>query len=148
MNIENKFDGNPDERKLAAADLLNGQDAELEQALKNFRLTVHAWSDAAHSRPRSQVQVVRHRAWRLAAGWALGCALLVGGVSGGLYERRHAAEVAKIQAQKEAEHQREVAAQKAREEEELLAKVDSDVSRDVPSAMEPLAQLMADDETR
>jgi hypothetical protein len=30
----------------------------------------------------------------------------------------------------------------------LLAKVDSDVSRAVPSAMEPLAQLMAEDETR
>jgi hypothetical protein len=30
----------------------------------------------------------------------------------------------------------------------LLAKVDSDVSREVPSAMEPLALLMAEDETR
>jgi hypothetical protein len=30
----------------------------------------------------------------------------------------------------------------------LLAKVDSDVSREVPSAMEPLAQLMAGDETQ
>jgi len=34
------------------------------------------------------------------------------------------------------------------DEEELLAKVDSDVSRVVPSAMEPLAQLMAEDGTR
>jgi hypothetical protein len=34
------------------------------------------------------------------------------------------------------------------EEEDLLAKVDSDVSRQVPAAMEPLAQLMAADETR
>jgi hypothetical protein len=33
-----------------------------------------------------------------------------------------------------------------KENEDLLAKVDSDVSRAVPSAMEPLAQLMADDE--
>jgi hypothetical protein len=32
------------------------------------------------------------------------------------------------------------------EEEDLLAKVDSDVSREVPSAMEPLAQMMAEDE--
>jgi len=36
--------------------------------------------------------------------------------------------------------------EKARQEEEdLLAKVDSDVSRQVPSAMEPLAQLMTGD---
>ena len=48
-----------------------------------------------------------------------------------------------------AEQQRLVAAEQAREEEEdLLSKVDSDVSREVPSAMEPLAQLMAEDETK
>ena len=37
--------------------------------------------------------------------------------------------------------------QAQQEDEDLLAKVDSDVSRDVPVAMEPLAQLMAEDET-
>ncbi len=48
-----------------------------------------------------------------------------------------------------AEQQRLVAAEKARQEEEdLLAKVDSDVSRETPSAMEPLAQLMAEDEVQ
>jgi hypothetical protein len=46
------------------------------------------------------------------------------------------------------EQQRLMAEQQAREEEDLLAKVDSDVSREVPSAMEPLAQLMAVDETQ
>jgi hypothetical protein len=34
------------------------------------------------------------------------------------------------------------------EDEDLLAKVDSDVSRAVPNAMEPLAQLMATDESQ
>jgi hypothetical protein len=34
----------------------------------------------------------------------------------------------------------------AREEEDLLAKVDSDVSREVPVAMEPLARLMDEGE--
>jgi hypothetical protein len=34
------------------------------------------------------------------------------------------------------------------EDEDLLAQVDSDVSREVPSAMEPLAQLMAEDESK
>ena len=46
----------------------------------------------------------------------------------------------------QAEQQRLMAEQRAREEEDLLAKVDSDVSREVPSAMEPLAQLMAEDD--
>jgi hypothetical protein len=48
-----------------------------------------------------------------------------------------------------AESERLVAAERARvEEEDLLAKVDSDVSREVPSAMEPLARLMAEDEAK
>jgi hypothetical protein len=48
-----------------------------------------------------------------------------------------------------AEQQRQAAQERARQEEEdLLAKVDSDVSREVPSAMEPLAQLMAGDVTQ
>jgi hypothetical protein len=47
-----------------------------------------------------------------------------------------------------AEQQRVIAEQRAKEEEDLLANVDSDVSREVPSAMEPLAQLMSDDESK
>jgi hypothetical protein len=48
-----------------------------------------------------------------------------------------------------AESERLVAEQRAsQEEEDLLAKVDSDVSREVPSAMEPLAQLMTEDEAK
>lgn len=121
----------------------------LEDALKSFRLSVHAWSEAAYSRPRAALQAApRHKVWRLAAGWALGCALLAGGVSGGFYERHQRQEMARIAAVRQAEQQQLAAAQCAREEEELLAKVDSDVSREVPSAMEPLAQLMAEDETR
>jgi hypothetical protein len=149
MSSMNQFDGGREEQKdLAGA---GAQDAELEQALKDFRLTVHAWSEAAYNRPRRVEAGLRRRAfrtWRLAAGWALGCALVVGGVSGGVYERHHAMEVAKIRAAQEAEHQRQMAAQKAAEEEEALARVDSDVSREVPSAMEPLAQLMGDEGTR
>jgi len=46
--------------------------------------------------------------------------------------------------------QRRLAAEEraGQEEEDLLAKVDGDVSREVPSAMEPLAQLMAEDESQ
>ena len=119
---------------------------DLEQALSDFKSSVYAWSDAEYGRPRMAVRSVRHRSWRLAAGWALGCVLMAGGVSGGVYERHHQQEQARIAAVREAERQRLVAEQRVREEDELLAKVDSDISREVPSAMEPLAQLMAEDE--
>jgi type VI protein secretion system component VasK len=117
-------------------------DLALEQALKDFRMSVHAWSEAAYSRPRTAGQTVRHRSWRLAAGWALGLALMAGGVSGTVYQRHHRQELARIAA-RAAEQQRLASERQAREEEEdLLAKVDKDVSREVPNAMEPLAQLM------
>ena len=123
-------------------------DQELKQALSNFKSSVFAWSDAEYGKPRMAVRPVRQRSWRLAAGWALGCVLMAGGVSGGVYERHYRQEQARIAAVREAERQRLVAEQRVREEEDLLAKVDSDISREVPSAMEPLAQLMAEDESK
>jgi len=142
-------DGNREGRELQEG--MPGREAgdrELEQALENFRMSVHAWSEAELSRPRTAEMTVRRRSWRLAAGWALGCALVVGGVSGGVYERRHQVELAKIKAQQEADRQRQLAAEKTRHAEEELAKVDSDVAREVPTAMEPLAQLMGEDVSR
>jgi hypothetical protein len=130
----------------------DASDAELEQALRNFRDSIHAWSEAAYSRTRPLVLEVRRRSWRLAAGWALGCVLVAGSVGGGLFERHQSRELARIAAQQRAaEQQRQLVEQQARareSDEALLARVDSDVSREVPSAMEPLAQLMAEDETR
>jgi hypothetical protein len=131
------------------------EDLELEQALKNFRSSVHAWSDAAYSRPRAFTKPaftkqVRLRSWRLALGWALGCVLVAGTVSGGFLERHHRLEVARIAAgQRAAEQQKQLREQQAGaqvSDEALLAEVDSDVARQVPSAMEPLAQMM--DETK
>ncbi len=124
-------------------------DGVLDEALRNFRLSVHAWSEAAYSQPRSAA-VVRKVSWRLVAGWALGCVLALGSLAGGVYERHHRQEAARIAAAVQAARQQQMAAeQRAREEDEdLLAKVDKDVSRAVPSAMEPLAQLMAEDETQ
>jgi hypothetical protein len=120
-------------------------DQALEQALTNFRLSVHAWSDAMYSRPRTAAQVVRHRSWRLAAGWALASVLVVGGVSAGLQVRDHRTETAIIAGAQLAAQQQAAREQQAKaDEEDLLAAVDSDVSREVPSAMEPLAQLMDD----
>jgi hypothetical protein len=125
-----------------------GEEA-LQQALAGFRASVHAWSEAAYARPRTLPAAARFRIWRLALGWSLGCVLLAGAVSGGIVEHRHKVEAARIAAAQAAERQRLATERQAREDEdELLAKVDSDVSQSVPSAMEPLAQLMAEDESR
>ena len=124
------------------------EDEALEQALKNFRSSVRGWSEAVYSQPRQSVKVVGQTSWRVAAGWALGCVLAVGSVAGGVYDHHHRQEVARIAAAAEAARQQKLADEQRalKENEDLLAKVDSDVSRAVPSAMEPLAQLMADDE--
>jgi hypothetical protein len=131
------------------------EDQVVEQALRNFKASVHAWSesvlsDAAQSngaRPRTAVKVPRH-GWRLAAGWALGCAVAAASVGGAVHELQHQQELARIAAA-------QAAAQKAAQlklvnqqlsaaqtDEDLLANVDSDISRAVPAAMEPLAQMM------
>jgi len=56
--------------------------------------------------------------------------------------------LARIAAAQQVERKRLATEQLAREEDELLAKVDSDVSRTVPSAMEPLAGLAADEDSQ
>jgi hypothetical protein len=140
-----KFDDEANELKERAAD-----QEDLELALKNFKSSVHAWSDAVYSRPRTVAHAVRQRSWRLALSWALGCTLVAVTVSGGLLERHHRLEVVRIAAeQRAAEQQKQLREQQARAEvsdEALLAGVDSDVARQIPSALEPLAQMM--DETK
>jgi hypothetical protein len=156
------------------------EDPVVAEALRNFKSSVDAWSEAAYSRPRTAMRAVRH-SWRLAASWALGCVLAVGGLAGWMAERHHRQDLARIAAQKAAaqkalqeqaaalqqrlaaeqtalqeqlaaEQQRAAAAHSATanantEDEDLLATVDSDVSREVPAAMEPLAQLMNENGT-
>jgi hypothetical protein len=100
------------------------------------------------SRPRKAHAAVVRRIWRLAAGWALGCVVVAGAVSGGVYEHHRKLEIDRIAAQQAAEHERQVAAAHAQEEEDLMADVDSDVEREVPSALEPMATLMVDDNTK
>jgi hypothetical protein len=123
-------------------------DPALKQALSDFKSSVHAWSEAMYRRRRTAHEVLVRRTWRLVAGWVMASVLLAGAVSGGVYERHHRQELARISAARQAEQQRQKAADRAKEEEDLLARVDSDVSREVPSAMEPLASLMAGDETK
>jgi len=122
-------------------------DPALKQAVGDFRQSIYAWSEAAYSRPRTAVQIATRRSWQMAVGWALGCVLAAGSLSGGLYERHHRQAVARMAAQLRLARERKLAAQqRARQaDEDLLATVDSDVSREVPVAMEPLAQLMDSD---
>ena len=123
-------------------------DPELEKALQGFRSSVHAWSDAVYHRPRLAEAAPRRKAWRRAAAWGLGSVLVAGGVGSGLLEYQHQQEQARIAAARQAEHQRQVQEEKARQAEEELARVDSDVSREVPDALEPLAQLMTTDDSQ
>jgi len=121
-------------------------DESLEQTLQDFRSSVRAWSDAEFGKAHMPVKVYR-TSWRLAAGWALGCVLAAGSLAGGLYERHNVKEQAKIAAA-EAEKQQKLEAEQRKQNEDLFAKMDGDVSREVPSAMEPLAQMMALDATQ
>jgi uncharacterized protein HemX len=123
----------------------------LEAVLADFRATVVAWSDAEFARARVPATAVRQRSWRVAAGWVMGCVLIAGAVGGGGFQQHQhklAVERDRLAKQQLAEQQKVLAEQRAIEEEDLLANVDSDVSREVPSAMEPLAQLMSDDESK
>jgi hypothetical protein len=127
-------------------------DPTLKQALGDFKASVRAWSEAAYNRPRTMREVVVHRTLRLAAGWSLATVLLAGTVSVGLYEHHQQQVQARLVAAREAEHQRQLAAQRAREEaqqeDDILASVDTAVSREVPSAMEPLAALTDETEAK
>ena len=150
----NRFskDGGQLDKQRAGLEIPDGAvpepDEDLKQALRDFRSSVHAWSNAVYQRPRLVEVASRRVAWRTATAWALGSVLVFGGAGGGLLEYRYQKEQARIVAAREAEHQRQLQEQRAREAEEELARVDSDVSREVPNALEPLAQLMTSDESQ
>ncbi len=131
---------------------LEALDPALKQALGDFKASVRGWSDAAYTRPRTAQSMVVRRSWRLAAGWSLAAVLLAGTVSGGFYEHHKLVVAAQIAAAQKAEQERQAAAQRARDEaqheDDILASVDKDISREVPSAMEPLAQLDDEGESR
>lgn len=133
------------------------QDPELEAVLADFRASVHAWSEATYETSRQEDRrsralvlspAPRRALWQQSLGWALSLVLTAALASGGFFQYRQKELAHQAAIQRELEHQRLVDQQHAREADELLARVDSDVSREVPSAMEPLASLMADDETQ
>lgn len=121
-------------------------DAELESALKNFRMSVQAWSEAEISRPRMMKVPTRTAVWRMAAGWAMGCVLVAGLGSAGVYEHERRAEAEhqrQVRLAQQQEAERKLAAENsALDEDAFLRHVDSDVARQVPAAMDPLAGLV------
>lgn len=122
---------------------------ELREVLRHFKSSVDAWSEAMMSGPRP-VHAQARTNWGLVTKWALGCVVFAGTVSGAMYQNHRQQEMAKAAAARIAAQQRELAAQQAKEEEQedIMAKVDSDVAREVPSALEPLASLMNEDDTK
>lgn len=122
-------------------------DARLEEALGDFRASIHAWSEATFH-PSAVATPATHRLlWRRTLAWALGVVLTAGTASGALYERHHQQVLREQARQRELqlERQRALAAQRAADMDELLARVDQDISQEVPDALEPLAQMMAED---
>jgi hypothetical protein len=131
------------------AEDLEKLEPELREALGDFKLSVDAWSEAMISRPREAKAPVRAN-WSALTKWALGCAVFAGTVSSGVYQNHKQVEAAKVEAARIAEQQREMEAAKVAKvnEEDLMANIDSDVARQVPSALQPLASLMTDDEAQ
>lgn len=132
---------------------LKNEEQEIEAALKNFRASVHAWSEAEFSRPRNVKTARQSGVWRLIANpvlsWGLAAVLVVGGAAIPVavhHERQvEAQRLAAIQRQ---QHQAAEAAarlaQNSMDDEELLKHVDSDIAQAAPDAMQPLASLMGD----
>ena len=125
-----------------------GLDPEMQSALRNFRRSVHAWSDASNLRPRSVAVATKRGVLRVAAAWTLGGLLIAGGVEGGFLEKQHRQERLRLAAARDAELQRQSREERTREAEQELAQVDRDISRQVPDALEPLARLMTADESQ
>ncbi|HTX75663.1 MAG TPA: hypothetical protein VMD29_05595 [Terracidiphilus sp.] len=121
-------------------------DPRLQETLGNFRASIHAWSEAAFCASAVAVPATHRLIWRRTVAWALGVLLTAGTASGALYERHHQQVLREQARQRELQQEREraLAAKRAADMDELLAKVDEDVSQEVPDALEPLAQMMTE----
>ncbi|MGC9222820.1 MAG: hypothetical protein ACP5E2_02785 [Terracidiphilus sp.] len=155
---------------------LAGEDQEIKQALRHFKTSMDAWSDAAMSRPRMVAKASVRHIWRRAASWAMGCLLAVGSLAVGVHAIYHGQQMAKLPAQRTVQQAaveqvasgqetalpasaqtaetapvpetKAVKGDVSAQDKDLLASVDRALSRTVPEAMEPLAQLMDDNEAQ
>lgn len=129
-------------------------DARIDQALRNFRGSVKAWSDAEFVKPRE----VRRSRWNsiwmmltrpavsgaMAAVVAAGCIFIPAAV---VHQHQVAAEQ-RQEAINRTNRQRAMEAQEraaqAMDDSALMTEVDSDIAQEAPDAMQPLASLMSD----
>lgn len=119
--------------------------AETQEAIGNFRSSIHAWSEAAYRQPSWSAAPSPHAlAWRRTLAWALGVLVTVGAASGAVYEHHHQQVLAWQAQQRHLQQERVLASKRAAEMDELMAQVDQDVSQEVPDALEPLATMMTD----
>ena len=133
------------------------EDLKVESALRNFRESVHGWSEHEFSKLRTIKRSRWEAMWvvlaKPAMGWALGCVLMVTSVGipvtvhhqRQLVAERNAQQLRQQQLAKQAAEQQ---ATLAMTDDELLRHVDSDIAQDAPDAMQPLASLMTDASTR
>jgi hypothetical protein len=128
------------------------EDTQVELALRNFRESVHGWSEQEYARPR----VIKRSRWdaifRLVANpvmaGSLASALVITSV--GVPVRIH--HERQVVAEQNAARERQLElAKEAREQQanamtddELLSHVDSDIAQGAPDAMQPLASMMTD----
>lgn len=155
--------------KKAGEPQMEGMDAELKQALGDFKASVHAWSDAEFAKPRAVHASATHHGLKLALGWSLAGVLLAAGSTGVVYmaydrqpdheaaNQQKAAPMPAAPAQQMPAQQAAHVPDEARKhemavhrasvqvpQEDLLASVDTAVSRTVPRAMEPLMYMSND----
>jgi hypothetical protein len=125
---------------------------EVEQALKNFRASVHAWSDAEFTRSRA-VRAPQSSVWRWLAAPAVswGAAAVLAFTAVGVPVVVHHEHQVQILARQHADEQQRLrdAQEKAAtqmaaiDDDKLLQHVDEDIRQSTPDAMEPLASLMS-----
>jgi len=139
------------------------EDPQIEEALRNFRLSVRNWSEREFVRPRaierSRWASFRAGFWQAIANPALGgtlaAAMLVAsiGIPIGVHHQREIAAqhqaVVELERKQAAEQARKDAAAAAfastsspADDRAFLDDVDSDIAQDAPDAMQPLASLM------
>jgi len=133
------------------------EDLEMESALRNFRASVHSWSEYEFSKTRTVKRSRWAAMWvvfaKPAMGWALGCVLMVSSVGIPVtvhHQRQLIAErnAQLLRQQRLAKQAAEQQAALAMTDDELLSHVDSDIAQAAPDAMQPLASLMGESSTR
>lgn len=138
------------------------EDIQVEAALRNFRASIHHWSEQEFVRPRAIERTrwsrFQSEFWRMIANPALGgtlaAALLITsvGIPVGIHHERavEAARQAVLNQQKRelqqhlAEEEAKKSAASTADDGAFLDDVDSDIAQATPDAMQPLASLMMD----